>query len=171
MPCSYLKQPSRALSNEILLRWLLDHGADPNTRAERRFPGSTFEPKTPLAEAARLPDPTPLRILLTYGAQMDPEAIFYAIGVDRGTAPGTATMEVLYDHGADLNFISERWSTPLNFAIRRNLPRKLKFLLDHGADPNLRPTKWDQTAFEYAKERGAGNLYKMLEESCGRETA
>jgi ankyrin repeat protein len=108
---------------------------------------------------------------LTYGAAKDPEAIFYTIGVDRGTAPGTATMEVLYNHGPDLNFISERCSTPLNFAIRRNLPRKLKFLLDHGADPNLRPTKWDQTAFEYAKERGPVDLYKMLEDSCGRETA
>ncbi|KAH7063895.1 ankyrin repeat-containing domain protein [Paraphoma chrysanthemicola] len=155
----------RAVNHEDLLRWLLDHGADPNTRPERRSQGASFEPMSALAAAARLPNPGPLRLLLTYGAVMDPEAIFWAIGVNRGTATGIATMEVLSDHGADLNYVSVRYSTPLNFAISKNRLDKVKFLLDHGADPETVPAKWDKMAIELAKEKDSGEMYELLQDA------
>jgi hypothetical protein len=60
-----------AVSNETLLRWLLEHGADPNTVSRRRTgPGS--ERYTPLIAVVKLSDPSPAKILLSHGAHMDP---------------------------------------------------------------------------------------------------
>ncbi|KAF2028203.1 hypothetical protein EK21DRAFT_70383, partial [Setomelanomma holmii] len=118
---------------------------------------------------AKLAEPTSVRTLLAYGADMDPEAMFYAIGVERGTAPGTATMEVLCEYGADVNCVSGRWITPLHFATSRRLPRKVKFLLDHGADPNQRPSGRDQTALELAKEQESQEIYLVMEEASSRK--
>ncbi|KAI4614289.1 uncharacterized protein J4E87_009509 [Alternaria ethzedia] len=76
---------------------------------------------------------------------MDP-----AIGV-RGQRNGIATMAVLIDHGADVNYVSKKWATPLDHAVRHNAKEKLLYLLKHGADPTIR-----------CKERGREELYEIL---------
>jgi ankyrin repeat protein len=125
--------------------------------------GSCFETSTPIAEAATLSDPSSLQILLAHGAKMDPDAIFYAIGVTRGSTPGTATMKVLIEHGADVNCLSEHWGSPLYYAVRRNRKEKLKLLLEHGADPNVKPPRCNCTALELAKEQDYMDLYRLME--------
>ncbi|KAF2821566.1 hypothetical protein CC86DRAFT_459173 [Ophiobolus disseminans] len=90
--------------NESLLRWFLDRGADPDIRL-RRHRNSCSTILSPMAEAARLGLTSELLMLFEFNATLDPEAMFYAIGVMRDRAhPGTATMQILLDHGADINF-------------------------------------------------------------------
>ncbi|KAF2821564.1 hypothetical protein CC86DRAFT_470751 [Ophiobolus disseminans] len=68
-----------ALSHETLLRWLLEHGADLNTPSQKLPGQSAATCATPLDHAARLPDTKAMDILLSHGARLDPEAIYYAI--------------------------------------------------------------------------------------------
>ncbi|KAH7063896.1 ankyrin repeat-containing domain protein [Paraphoma chrysanthemicola] len=159
----------RAIRHEELLLWLLEHGANPDARSERRVLGSCFETSAPLAEASTLSDPTSLRMLLAYGAKMDPDAIFHAIGVVRGSTQSTATMKVLIEHGADVNCLSTRWGTPIYYTVRRKEKEKLKLLLEHGADPNLKPPRNNLTALELAKERGLMDLYELMAASVRGE--
>lgn len=92
---------------------------------------------------------------------MDPLALFSAIGV-RGQRNGIATMAVLIDHGADVNYVSKKWATPLDHAVRHNAKEKLLYLLKHGADPTIRCKVGRTTPIEYAQERGREELYEIL---------
>jgi ankyrin repeat protein len=120
--------------------------------------------RTPLADAATLSNPTPLQVLLSHGARIDPEALFHAIGIRR-QANGTSTLTLLIEHGADVNYVSERWCTPLYQCVRLNQEAKLRLLLEHGADPNVRSLNNGITALNYAKERGRMNLYDLMKEN------
>lgn len=147
-----------------MLRWLLEHGADPNVMAERP-PGAALSIHrwTPLANAAELTDPTALQILLSYGAELDPQALFHAIGAYPRQRNGIATMAVLIDHGADVNYVAEKWATPLHLAVRRNSKEKVRYLLERGADPTLRYKEGGTTASEYALQCGRTELHEILE--------
>jgi hypothetical protein len=135
--------------------------------SQRRFPGSCLQSSTPLAKAATLSDPTPLQMLLSHGAKMDPEALFHAIGI-RSQANGMSTLMMLIEHGADVNYVSERWCTPLYHCVRLHQESKLRLLLQHGADPDGRSLIGGTTALEYAKERGRMNLYGLMKEAQNR---
>jgi ankyrin repeat protein len=121
---------------------------------------------TPLADAAVLSDPTALRTLLSYGAT-DPDAMFHAIGLRR-QHNGTATMEALIENGADVNYVSRRWSTPLHRAIRVYDEEKLMLLLDHGADPSVRSLGGRWSALEVAMDLGRADLVDVMEAAQGQ---
>jgi ankyrin repeat protein len=157
---------SFALYCEPLLRWLLEHGANPSTMSTRAH-GSCALPHTPLVDAAELSDPTALRLLLAHGAALDPAAMLHAIG-RRRQDNGTATMEVLIEHGADVNYVSARLPSPLCMAIRRNAVEKLKLLLDHGADPTSQRSEGSLSALEYANTLGHTHLIHIMEAASGR---
>jgi ankyrin repeat protein len=122
---------------------------------------------TPLSDAARLSDPTALEILLSHGANMDPDALFSAISGYRGVSPnGTATMEVLIAHGADVNYVSETFGTPLYHAVRHLKESKIKLLLQHGADPGVKCFRAGITALEFAREKGRMEFYDIMHAAC-----
>jgi ankyrin repeat protein len=148
-----------------LLRWLLEQGASPNTKSTRQ-PGSCAQRLTPLAQAATLADPTALEVLLFYGAQ-DPMAIFHAIGLRGGQGNGTVTMKVLIQRGADVDYVSTRWATPLCQSVRIADEEKLKLLLDHGANPAIRSRGRSTNAYEYAVELGRTRFFDIMEATCG----
>jgi ankyrin repeat protein len=149
---------SLAVHRVSILRWLLEQGATPN-------PSSGLERTSPLAYAAEQADPAALHILLSYGAE-DPEAIFHAIGVRGNERNGTATMEALIEHGADINYVSERWATPLCLAIRFGGEEKLRLLLKHGANPVIRSQCGRFNAYECAAEWNRQRFYDIMEETC-----
>ncbi|KAH7063893.1 ankyrin repeat-containing domain protein [Paraphoma chrysanthemicola] len=158
-----------ALYHEASLRWLLDHGADPNTKEQKLSKGVPKNGTSPIAEAAALADPSPLRLLLAHGAKIDPNAVFYAIGMRRSTN-GTANLELLIEHGADLNTVSTRWYTPLFRAVNVNSEAKLRLLLEHGADPNYvaqTPTG-NFTAADLAEKHSNVQLAKILRDACSQ---
>jgi hypothetical protein len=91
-----------------------------------------------MADAARLGSTVALELLSEFNATLDPEAMFYAIGVGRhGACVGTATMQILVDHGADVNAVG-RWNTPLQHAVWMKRTEKVEWLLEQGADPHSR---------------------------------
>jgi ankyrin repeat protein len=103
-----------------------------------------------------------MEILLSYGAEMDPEAIFFAIGFGR-QFNGTATLEMLIDHGADVNHVSHRWRTPLIHAVWYQREKDLRVLLAHGADPTILGTKGGGSALDIAKARRRMDFVRLME--------
>jgi ankyrin repeat protein len=93
--------------------------------------------------------------------------MLHAIG-RRRQDNGTATMEILIDHGANVNYVSARLSSPLCTAIRINEVDKLKFLLDHGADPTSRRSEGSMSALEYASALGHTHLIHIMEAASGK---
>ena len=122
---------------------------------------SCLQPGTALAAAAQLKDPTALQVLLSHGAEMDPLALFDAIKV-RGHKNGTATMAVLIDHGADVNYMAKNWATPLHHSVHYRSKEKLLYLLKHGADPTVRGRVSKDTPAESAQRRGDQELFEIL---------
>jgi hypothetical protein len=135
-----------------------------------RLLGSSAQCATPVAKAAQLSTSTALEILFEYGAEMDPEAMFYAISMDRGQANGTATMEALIQHGSDINFVSRRWSTPLEYTVRSNKLEKCGFLLAQGADPEVKYLNGGCSALEYARRQGRMDFVEIMEAACRKAT-
>jgi ankyrin repeat protein len=98
-----------------------------------------------------------LQILLSHGVEMDPTAMFYAIGL-RFQRNGTATLKVLIDHGADISHVSKRWATPLHQAVRTNQKDKVTMLLECGADSNIKSSHHGGSTLEYAQNQGLMDL-------------
>ncbi|KAJ4364158.1 hypothetical protein N0V83_009613 [Neocucurbitaria cava] len=152
-----------ALNFETSLRWLLDHGANPNIMSVRKRGSCDPEPcLTPLARAAKYSNPKLLDILLSYGAKIDPVAMFTPIG-RRVPGNGIAAMTVLLDHGADINCAVKGKGTPLWYAVTRDKQDTVMFLLGRGADPALPPPGRTMSPMEYAKAKGMTGLYEILE--------
>jgi len=102
---------------------------------------------------------------------MDPEAIFHAIGIGRRRPSGTATLKVLIDHGADVNFMSKRWCTPLHYAVQRNLKDRVKMLVDHGANPSIVPPLDNGISpLGLARASGYSELCEVKEAAHSRRT-
>jgi ankyrin repeat protein len=120
--------------------------------------------------AAKLDDTTPLESLLSHGDEVDPLAIFSSIGV-RGQKNGTSAMAVLIDHGADVNYVSNTWGTPLMHAVQWKNEEKLRYLLNHGADPTIRSNVTGMTPADLAAKRGQIELYEILQAAEAGETS
>jgi len=110
-----------------------------------------------------------MKTLLSHGAEMDPEAIYFAIGLGR-QFNGTATLEMLINHCADVNHVSQRWRTPLIHAVWNQREEDLKVLLAHGADPTIEGAKGGVTALGAAKMRERMDLFRLMETSRVRGT-
>lgn len=119
---------------EASARALLDAGADPNTR-EARYGVPALYGVTGLNHA-----PAIARLLLEAGAAVDDgESVFHAAERHHLEA-----LELLLEHGVDLNARGDWGNTPLYFLLRYrdaarqpDVERGVRWLLDHGADPNV----------------------------------
>jgi len=141
------------VDNETCVKWFLEHGADPNLRGRRGA--------TPLATAALRPSTIVLQLLISYGAELDPQALYSAIS-HRGQ--GTVqVMSCLIDRGVDVNAPSPQWRTPLLYAVRLRDKERVRLLLDKGADRTIKNVD-GQTPAEIAKSMGQMELYEMLTE-------
>lgn len=126
------------------------------------MPNSAYnEIKTPLAYAAGAPETFGLEILLAYGAEMDNEALFRAIAArNHPEKDHTVHMKILLDHGADVNHLSVRWGTPLQYAVLAGRKDMVRYLLERGADPTI-STAWGTPA-EYALKKGRKDIHDII---------
>jgi hypothetical protein len=85
---------SHAVNHPRLLTWLLESGANPNQLTRLLSCQSVRVIATPLCYAARLKDASAIDILLQHGADLDPTALYWAIGIGRCDRNGVATMQV-----------------------------------------------------------------------------
>lgn len=114
-------------NNPKILKALLDHGADPNSR---------FKQGSILGRAVGYHRPGNVQVLLDAGARvdyMDP-GMYTAlrIAVD---LRATDSVHILLEHGANPNTVHQQNRTPLSYSIRGKLEITAD-LLEHGADPN-----------------------------------
>ncbi|HLK59397.1 MAG TPA: ankyrin repeat domain-containing protein [Chthonomonadaceae bacterium] len=149
-----LSLPGTNNDRNVLVKALLDAGANPNTGDENG--------NTPLIIAAQLNYHESLRLLLKYGAKVNVKG-----GDGRTALHGTAYrgnvegVQLLIRNGADVNAQEKRFrNTPLIEAVMfwPDKPRQVELentvhvLLDNHADVNLKDN-YGKTALDYARQR------------------
>ncbi|KAI9678754.1 MAG: hypothetical protein M1817_005811 [Caeruleum heppii] len=130
-----------AVTDEALLKWLLDHGADPNRRGDWGEVALDFA-----ANAATIPV---MSLLLDAGAQIKQSNALHAA---TRRPDGLPMMDYLLSRGADIDALElqhvpdffdrnegrNRWgqsrSTALHQAVRMTDLERIRFLLDKGAN-------------------------------------
>ena len=176
MPCR-CKPPliPRALaSNAIVvgdpavIRWFLDHGADPNAYAQDRA-------HTPLSTAAHHGSLATVRLLLARGADARCGSPLHHAA--RSPVPGRlAVLACLLEAGAALDALESAdhprrfrtWSprglgTPLHAAAKAARVAMVGALLAKGADRSVRDTR-GRTPLELAEEWEHGRIVELLRE-------
>jgi hypothetical protein len=136
-----LRQLRETPQQHDVLQALLAAGADPNQ-------GTDYEMPLAMAlQVARQAGSEPVRLLLDAGAdpnRTDSSGTPIWFG-GAGNGIDTAVLQMLLDHGADLDATGRRGERPLFYAAdARNWPAVL-LLLDRGADPRLGRSLGGQT--------------------------
>lgn len=152
--------------NKSLLRYVLDHGADPGkTLVCYRF----FDRFTPIEDTALVSDdPEILQILLENGATLDQtDALNISAQFGR-----LQLARLLLDAGVPVNHMreptdlmynsSQIYCTPLHNAVRQNHIEMVELLLQHGADPGLESTD-GKTAWYEAQMEGNREVLSMFQ--------
>ncbi|KAF1361997.1 ankyrin, partial [Lizonia empirigonia] len=155
-------------SDEEMVTWLLDHGADPNSRCEWDLtPTSYAMLKAPLEIIGRLfqrgADPC-CGQLLHYAVLRDkPDAL---VVVRLVVEKGAPINEVKYEK--DLKTYSERklfgLGTPLHRAAEFGKLDIVRYLLENGANPLKRDSK-ERTPRFWAEKRSPTEVARLLEEA------
>lgn len=142
-------------------RALLEAGADPNTRDDGPYRLPALFAVTGHRHAPRI-----ARLLLDAGADPnDGESAFHA-----AERYHVEALELLLEHGVDLNLTGDWGNTPLYFLLRywdvareEQVGRGLRWLLDHGADPNVRCGPEQESSLHVAARRGqAAEIVQQL---------
>lgn len=131
------------------MRWLLEHGADPNAPPKRG------QPVDLLTLAAESRPPSTVRLLVEHGARTRETQALHAAAATSATSLGEGkyqsdpsrveVLKILLDHGADANEMQvdpkafrrprTSWTgTPLHRAVKYGSVEAVQCLLAHGAD-------------------------------------
>ncbi|CAI7603208.1 unnamed protein product [Penicillium glandicola] len=177
----------RTVKSLPLLRWFLDHGANPNHGAQQpshdRRGGSDTSSCAALEAAAVHGGVEAVCMLLDAGAKIQNGVpLHYAAGAcPPGTNPHAGrvipsrefdtsripVMALLVDRGADVNQKEESRHMVAQYAIvyavMAGAVERVKWLLKHGADPYIKGS-WGSAA-KYAQTSGNDEITKAIEES------
>ena len=152
---------ARRQGNIAVVKFLLDHKANPNPNAHPATESS------PLTEAVSAADPAIVELLLSPGADakavgeqvlalsvemrcpkcltlvtaknLDRQAYSMALPVVANLADSNS-VRIILDHGADVNAVDPLGRTPLMYAAGSDLPNldTVKLLVERGADVNAK---------------------------------
>ncbi|KAI4196903.1 MAG: hypothetical protein LQ348_002226 [Seirophora lacunosa] len=136
-------QARSVVKDEALVRWFLEHGADPN------IPARVLD-NTPLSSAASYAPLHIVKLLFEHGGSAD-KGNLVCHAADRKDPEAIPVLQYLVDRGAPTNewYHETRpdlhcWvmacggRSPLYLAAEAGCIENVKFLLEHGADPNKR---------------------------------
>ncbi|KAJ5836582.1 hypothetical protein N7447_002608 [Penicillium robsamsonii] len=175
----------RTVKSLPLLRWFLDHGANPNLGVQQTSHDRRGGPDTSscvaLEAAAANGGVEAVRMILDAGAKIQNGVpLHYAAGAcPPGTNPHAGcvvpsqefdtsripVMALLVDRGADVNQKEESRHMVAQYAIvyavMAGAVERVKWLLEHGADPYIRGN-WGSAA-EYAQISGNEKITKVIE--------
>ena len=143
------------LDELAFIKFLLEHGADPDAVLNTKLPGRMAQgaitvPKgaTPFYRAARSADVAVMRLLLEKGANpMKPsddhttpllaaatgQGARFAGGEERPEPEFVEAIRICLDKGSDVNAANDRGDTPMHAAAQRGADQIVQFLADHGA--------------------------------------
>ena len=139
-----------------IVKLLLAHGADVNTKVNAAVNGKAGEGMTPLIVAARSNQIGTVKLLLEDGADpqaTDPDgdtALIYA-----SSAGSIPLLQLLTQYGLNVNVQPRHGENALQTAAEAGNSENVKFLLAHGAHINAKDDS-GKTALKYAKEGLAG---------------
>lgn len=172
-----LSRPNPKVTDESdaadLVRALLEHKADPNSRLKRPIIGrhhdsgdaSLGEGTTPLMRAAKTVDVPVMRLLLNGGAdatiaQKDYSTTLMIVAAGGRGAPGKESttiegIQLCLDHGVDIDSFNATGQTAVHIAASRGEDAVIKFLADHGAKLDMKD-KQGRTPLDIASGRGGG---------------
>ncbi|CAG8043055.1 unnamed protein product [Penicillium salamii] len=175
----------RTVTNIPLLRWFLDHGADPNAGQAQigndRRGGSSTRSCAALEAAAVHGELEAVGMLLDAGARIEYGVPLHLAagacspGANPHAAPVIPTrkfdigripmMALLVSRGADVNRkeVSQHMVAqyPIVHAVMAGAIERVRWLLEHGADPHA---KGDfGTAIEYARHVRCDEIVKLIE--------
>ncbi|KAI9707916.1 MAG: hypothetical protein M1820_004335 [Bogoriella megaspora] len=135
-----------------LVKWMLEHGADPNSRS--------YRDRTPMEYAAFYSTPEVAKLMISYGGDLKHSNAFQRA---MSNTKWRSMAGLLLEKGCDINAYShwfnpnhrrltayDRGYTPLQWATK-SPPQldKLRWLLEHGADPHAKDYK-GSTAYDFA---------------------
>ncbi|MBV9744536.1 MAG: ankyrin repeat domain-containing protein, partial [Acidobacteriia bacterium] len=152
-------RPRKPITDQLdelaFLKFLLDHGADPNAVLQTKLPGrmaqgaiSVPPGATPFYRAARSADLAVMKLLLEHGA--DPsrpsddhttpllaaatgQGARFAGGEERPEPEFVEAIRLCVEKGADINVANDRGDTPMHAAAQRGADLIVQFLAEHGA--------------------------------------
>lgn len=154
-------------ANINMMAYLLDNGCDANANNSGHLRGllrasisgwGGYE----MREKKVIPG---IQMLLSRGATVMKEHIFYAIEVIASRTTGPELLKILLNHGIDADIINSRndsGMTPLMLACERRQAKCIKILLNAGADTNIL-TPNGETALMLATKRGYKDCTKLLQ--------
>jgi ankyrin repeat protein len=168
-------RPRKAVTDKLnelaFIKYLLDHGADPNGPMTVKIPPRAAQNAavvphgyTPFLRAARSADVETMKLLVAHGANPnqaadDHNTPLIAAGTGMGArfqggeekpeADFIECLKVLVASGADVNAQDDHGNTALHGAAARGADQIIQFLVDHGANLNVK-NKQDRTPLEVA---------------------
>jgi ankyrin repeat protein len=164
----------RVCDNEVLVRWLLDHGA----KVEGVYSDPYNHP--PLLESAASRGTLSIfKLLRSRGAELGPRTLHRAASSAAGyddDPDGLRTRMEVVDYlvdemGIDVNALDtseqlpNHWGTPLCYVARcRSGTVITRFLLDRGADPTIKDCWGIHDAFQAAEHNGNKVVMELLQE-------
>lgn len=148
------------LDELAFIKFLLDHGADPDAVLNTKLPGRMAQgaiavPKgaTPFYRAARSADVAVMRLLLDKGADPNKpsddhttpllaaatgQGARFAGGEERPEPEFVEAIRLCLDKGSDVNAANDRGDTPMHAAAQRGADQIVQFLADRGAKLDIK---------------------------------
>ena len=136
---------SAPVKNETLLKWFLEHGANPNLGPPlSQQPDSAPIPNSgsTLNCAASVATPKVFDMLLHYGAKLESSQPLHMAAASQEESGSIPMMEYLIGKGVDVNASDEARAfqavgPPLFYAVRQGQVEKVRWLFGLGADPRV----------------------------------
>jgi uncharacterized protein len=168
-------RPRKAVSDKMdelaFMKYLLEHGVDPNGSMKTRIPPRASQNvainvngNTPFLRAARSADIESMRVLLDHGADPNKAAndhttpmiaaglgmgVRFQGGEDKPEPQFVEAMKLMVAHGADVNAANDRGDTAMHGAAQRGANLMIQFLADNGAKMNVK-NKQNRTPLDVA---------------------